>query len=537
MFHRRWREQAVAALDQPFDMVIVGGGITGCGIFFDAAQRGLKVLLVEQGDLASGTSSRSSKLLHGGLRYLKNLQLGVTRKSCRERDRQLALNPHLVTPIPWLYPTYRGHKTPGWKAELGLRIYDRLTDRPEKHRRLEPEEVDRMAPGLTVEDLDRALLYQDARVDDAQLTWSVAATGAAYGGWLLTYARAEEARRSNGQLRSVVVRDLSTDKTHEVETDLVVNAAGAWVDGIRHRFGLEGRTVRPSRGSHLIFDRERIPIEGAVTILSPDDQRPVFLIPHPEGVLLGTTDLFHHGDLADPRPTRDEVDYLLRVLKAGYPDNPPGVEDIRGAFAGVRPVLDNETDDPSAASREEAIWYEDGLLSVAGGKLTTWRSTAEDVVDKALRYVSRRVAPCATLHTPLLGMAPASLGHRLDRAFNLEPGVGAAMAKRLGARAWQACEAADSQELRPLHDGLDLSAAELRHHVRHGAITHLSDLLLRRVRLGMWRPDQARALAPTLGELLRSDTAWSVDRFDCELERFTDELEAWTLEGVEPGAP
>lgn len=559
MFHRHWRQAALAALDRPFDLVVLGGGVNGCGIFFDAAQRGLRVLLVEKNDLASGTSSRSSKLIHGGLRYLKNLQVGVTLTSVRERDRQLALNPHLVTPLPWLYPTYRGDSPPGWKAELGLRIYDAMTRLPEKHRRASAEEMVEMAPGVVTEGLDRGLVYQDARVDDARLTWSVAATGAAYGGHVLTRAVPEAFRRGpGGELRGLVLRDLEDGgsdhgKTYEVETTLMVNATGVWVDRLRHRFGLEGETVRPSRGSHILLAPDRVPIRAAVTVLHPDDRRPAFLIPHPEGVLVGTTDLYHHADLDDPRPTPEEVDYLLAACNAGFSGEPVTRKDVLGAFAGIRPIVDlgghqgrSAEGNPSAASREEAIWHERGLLSVAGGKLTTWRATAEEALDEALKHLPREVAKkaskCATAGTPLAGLAPADLGERLATAHSaLDPAVSRGMARRLGASAWAAVDQADAKDLRPLRDAgeadSDLCPAEIRVHLRQGAVIHLADLLLRRVRVGMWRPDLARGLAEPVADLAARELAWDVDRRDRELERFESELTAWTLDGVtESGA-
>lgn len=535
MFHPGWRAQALGSLDKAFDLVVIGGGITGCGVFFDAAQRGLRVLLVEQGDIASGTSSRSSKLLHGGLRYLRNLQFQVTRESCRERDLQIELNPHLVTPLSWLYPTYVGDRPSGKKVALGLWIYDRLTRNAEKFRRLSREEMESFAPGSRQEDLDQAFLYRDARVDDARLTTAVAATGFAYGGRVLTYARVEDGRRgADGNLRGVVLRDLLTGKTHEVDAPLIVNATGPWTDKVRHALGIDGVRVRPSRGSHLIFDRTKVPVEGAMTMASPDDGRPVFFIPHPEGVLVGTTDLFHSGDLLDPRPTEDEVGYMLRTLAVAFPQAPPRREDIRGAFAGVRPVLDSGTDDPSKASREEAVWFEQGLLSVAGGKLTTWRATAEEVVDKALKRlpaeVSRRASPCATAGTPLAGLAPVDLDERLAKSHDLEPSLAGPMARRLGSLAWTACHRAEAHDLRPVREDLDVSRAELRAHLSFGAVATLSDLLLRRVRLGMWRPDLARSLAPQLADL------WSAEMdtdFEAELERFESEVVAWSLDGVE----
>ncbi len=539
-FPPSWRQQALDSLGQPFDLAIVGGGITGCGIFLDAAQRGLRVLLVERGDVASGTSSRSSKLIHGGLRYLKQMQLSLTRQSCRERDLQVALNPHLVTLQRWIYPTYSEDATAPWKVTLGLKIYDQLTRRPDKHSRLSAEELEELAPGLSRDGLDRALSYFDARVDDARLTLAVAATGVAYGGSLLTRAEPEAAIRDpGGRIGGLELRDGVSGRVHQVQASLVINAAGVWVDRLRHRLGLTGNRLRPSRGSHLIFPRDKLPLEAAVTILSPDDRRPVFFIPHPEGVLAGTTDLFHDGELDDPRPTDDEVDYLLRATAAAFPADPPGRGDVLGCFAGLRPVIAHDLEDPSKASREEATWHEDGLLTVAGGKLTTWRATAEDAVDRAVALLGsdrvRRAPPCATAGTPLAGLAPRDLGRRLAAVTELEPQVARGMARRLGALAWTACELASRRELHPVVDGSDLCAAEVRAHLRFGAVLHLSDLFLRRVRSGMWRPTQVEDLLPPLRRLIRREMGWSRRRWDLEVERYAFAAQGWTLDGVRPG--
>lgn len=538
MFHPEWRRRALASLKDPFDLVILGGGINGCGILLDAAQRGLRALLVERDDLGAGTSSRSSKLIHGGLRYLAQMQLGVTRSSCRERDRLLRLSPHLVQPIRFLYPLYRRDRTPPWKMELGLRLYDRLTASPEKHQRLSPAGFAELAPGLPRDGLEAAFAYSDARTDDARLTLAVAATGFAYGGAVLTRAIPEEGiRDAGGRLCGLVLRDTESGETHRVEGSLVVNATGVWVDRIRHQLGLQGRRLRPSRGSHLVFSSAKLPLRDAVTILSPDDRRPVFFIPHPEGVLAGTTDVFHHGELDDPRPTREEVDYLLRAAAAAFPREVPTLDDVVGCFAGLRPVLDHRADDPSKASREEGLWHEDGLLSVAGGKLTTWRLTAEEAVDRAVALLPaerrRRAARCATRGTPLAGLAPRDLAARLAAVHGVETPVAEAMARRLGALSWTACELArDARGLRPLEGVEDLSTAELRAHLRYGAVVHLSDLLLRRVRLGMWDPSTLGALLPHLGAVVREETGWDAARWEAELERLERDVEGWTVDGI-----
>jgi glycerol-3-phosphate dehydrogenase len=538
VFHPAWRRLALSSLDQPFDLVVIGGGITGSGILLDAAQRGLRVLLVERDDIASGTSSRSSKLIHGGLRYLKQMQFSITLQACRERDRMLSLNPHLVRSLRFLYPAYHGDKTAGWKVDLGLSLYDRLTERPERHTQLDKDEVEQLAPGLTTNRLDRALSYSDAMADDARLTLAVAATGHAYGGHILTRCDVVGAKRSPRQPTiSLLLHDLEMDQALHASARVVVNATGVWTDVVRERLGLPGTHLRPSRGIHLILPRQRLDISVAVSFPSPDDGRPVFLIPHPEGILLGTTDIYHEGGLDDPRPTAAEVDYLLRAAATMFPADSLTRSDVGGAFAGLRPILDTHAEDPSEASREEDIWDEKGILSVAGGKLTTWRSTAEEAVDTAIGMLPeeavRHAAPCATKGTPLAGLAPVDLAHRLRQSFELDPRVATAMAWRLGSLAWSAVrDARRKSELRPLEDGTDLCAAEVRAHLRAGAVLRLEDLLLRRIRVGMWQPELALGLLRKLRPIVRSELGWEWSRWRREEEAFAEALEGWTLEGI-----
>lgn len=538
MFPPGWRTQALAHLDQTFDVAVIGGGITGCGIALDAAQRGLGVILIERGDIASGTSSRSSKLIHGGLRYLKQMQFRVTRLACRERDRMLSLNPHLVDPVRFVYPAYEGTGTPGWQVDLGLWMYDKLTRRPERHVQLSIAEVEELAPRLRVDGLDRALAYEDAKGDDARITLAVAETAAGYGAEVLTQCEVLDGiRKPNGRLHGVVIRDLESGTSRRISAHAVVNAAGVWTDHLRDRLGVEGHHVRPSRGIHLILPPHLLPTRVALTLPSPDDGRPVFLIPHTEGALLGTTDIYHDGSLDDPRPTPDEVDYLLRALTTAFPETGISRAAVRGAFAGLRPILDSHAEDPSEASREEGLWEENGLLTVAGGKLTTWRATAEEAVDIVLKMLpddrSIGAAPCATEGTPLARLAPRDLGLRLEAAFGLSRNVAGGMARRLGSLAWPACTSAQRRrELQPLIEGLDLTPAEVRAHLRWGAVLHLDDLLLRRARFGMWNPEAARLLVPRLRSLFAAELGWRYRRWQTEVERFETALQGWTVEGI-----
>lgn len=538
MFHPGWRDVARRAATRPLDLVVIGGGITGCGILLDAAQRGLRALLVEKGDIASGTSSRSSKLIHGGLRYLKQMQFRITRLACRERDRMVALDPHLVHPIRFLYPAYHGDRTPGWQVDLGLWMYDQLTGRPEKHAQLSADEVRQLAPGLQTEGLDRALAYTDAMADDARLTLAVAATAHAYGAAVLTRAEVDgPVHDAGGRVVGVSVHDLELDDRLEIRAHLVVNAGGVWTDAVRDRLGLAGARIRPSRGSHLVLPRRLLPLESAVSFPAADDGRPVFLIPHPEGILLGTTDLYHGGHLDDPRPSAAEVDYLLRAVRSAFPDAAVDRRDVRGAFAGLRPILDVHADDPSEASREEDIWEENGVLSVAGGKLTTWRAMAQQAVDAVLDRLpeerARTAGRCRTRGTPLAGLAPVDLASRLGAVHGLDRRVAGAMARRLGSLAWAAAAlATDPRELGPLLPESDLCAAEVRSHCRWGAAVRLEDLLLRRTRFGLWQPELASALLGPVAAIAAAELGWRHRRRDEELERCLESLEAWRLTGV-----
>ncbi|MCD4749111.1 MAG: FAD-dependent oxidoreductase, partial [Thermoanaerobaculales bacterium] len=438
-----------------------------------------------------------------------------------------------------LYPAYEGDHTPGWQVDLGLWMYDRLTGRPEKHRQMEPEEVDALAPGLQIQDLDRALTYTDAVADDARLTLAVAATAYSFGAGILTRVDVEAAQRDGrGQITGLLVRDLESDLVLPVKARVVVNATGVWTDAVRTRLGLEGERLRPSRGSHLVFPKENLPLNGAVTFPSPDDGRPVFAVPHPEGTLLGTTDLYHYGDLDDPRPSQSEVGYLLRAVQSAFPKAALDISDAVGAFAGLRPILDTHAENPSEASREEDIWEEQGMLSVAGGKLTTWRSTAEEAVDTIIDLLpeerARPTVPCSTAGTPLAGLAPADLGDRLDTVDGLSPAVAQGMARRLGGLAWHAPLLARSRrELQPFDTTSDLCPAEIRAHLRWGSILHLDDLLLRRVRGGLWNPAGARELLPALEPIVRREMSWRRRRWTKEEASFVEGLASWSIEGIQ----
>jgi glycerol-3-phosphate dehydrogenase len=387
-------------------------------------------------------------------------------------------------------------------------------------------------PELASRGLEFGLLYDDAAADDARLVLAVVQAGVLAGGTALSYARVEELLRDDaGTVVGAVVRDGEDGTAHRVRAAVVVNATGAWCDGVRGLAGGSGGRLRPSRGSHLLFPRERLPLAVAVTALSPDDGRPVFAVPHPEGTLVGTTDQFHDGPLDDPRPSGDEVAYLLRYCQSAFPGARLAHADICGAFAGVRPILDSGAETPQAASREEEIWEEHGMVSTAGGKLTTFRATAEEVVDVAVRLLPEdrreQVSPVSTAGVALpWRVAPGDAAAAVER-LGAPPAVAAGMVRRLGALAFAAAGGADAAALRPVAEGLDLCAAELSWHVRYGGVVRLEDVLLRRVRIGMWQPRRALELAPALRPLVRREAGWTVARWNRELEGLERAVANW----------
>jgi glycerol-3-phosphate dehydrogenase len=374
--------------------------------------------------------------------------------------------------------------------------------------------------------------------DDARLTLAVAATAHAYGARVLTRCELTGARRSHREpVMTVALHDLEQSRPLSARARVLVNATGVWTDAVRDRLGLSGSRLRPSRGIHLVLSLDQFPITAAVSFPSPDDGRPVFMIPHPEGILLGTTDIYHEDGLDDPRPTADEVDYLLRAAGAAFPARPVSRDHVLGAFAGLRPILDSHAEDPTEASREEDIWEEEGIVNVAGGKLTTWRATAEEAIDTVLGLLpedrTRRVAPCATKGTPLSGLAPVDLADRMIGAFEIEPRVAAGMTRRLGSLALPTVRGARRRsELRPIDRDLDLCPAEVRAHLRWSAVLRLEDLLLRRVRLGMWLPERTPSLLKRLRPIVCAELGWDWRHWRREEQAFLDALEGWRVAGI-----
>ncbi len=358
-FSASTREENLDRLtSETFDVLVVGGGITGVSVARDAAMRGLRTALVEKGDWAQGTSSRSSRMIHGGLRYLENYQFGLVFQCCSERRVMRKVAPRLVRPLPFLYPLYRGQRPAPWKLRAGLTLYDTLSlfRNVQRHRWLGPEEVARREPILGGRGLLGAARFYDAQVDDARLTMEVARAAHRAGAVVANYAEVVGLLCAGGRVHGAAVRDRVHGREVEVRARVVVNATGVWADEVRrHDLHYRGHTVRPTKGVHLLIPYDRLPTQHAVTFDSPRDGRHVFLFPWSKRhSIVGTTDTDYEGDLDRPAATWEDVEYLLEALAFVFPGAQVGPDDVISTYAGLRPLLYAEGR-PYALSREHQI--------------------------------------------------------------------------------------------------------------------------------------------------------------------------------------
>lgn len=567
MWPSGYRDELWSRIEGPWDILIIGGGITGAGILREATRLGLKALLVEQRDFAWGTSSRSSKLVHGGLRYLKEGRLGLTRIAVRERERLLEEGPGLIDPLGFLLATYRGDRPGRRMYRLGLFIYDLLALQW-SHRYYSATDFQLMAPHIAAEGLQGGFRYGDAQTDDARLVLRVIQEAVAAGGAALNYVRAEEllrgtdipsraehSERSQGRAPGAVeesgadpqikphplrlrsghastplrfaqsasfpidpiigarVRDLSPDgggRTAEVHARVVINATGAWADRLRSQMGAPPR-IRPLRGSHLLFSTERLPVAQALSFLHPLDRRPVFIFPWEGVTLVGTTDVDHNAPLDDePCISPQEVTYLMAAVEAQYPALGLTLDDVLSTFAGVRPVIGTGKADPSHESRDHVVWQEEGLLTVTGGKLTTFRRIALDALRAVRNLLPAMPEPDA--NPPVLDPVDVPL-----------PGLPEETRRRLlgryGADAAALIATAKPEELVPVR-GTSTLWAELRWAARSEAVLHLDDLLFRRTRLGLLLPQGAAEILPAVRAVCQAELGWDDARWTAEQEAY-----------------
>jgi glycerol-3-phosphate dehydrogenase len=540
----RDRDSAIQALTAgPLDVLVIGGGITGAGAALDAASRGLRVGLVESRDLAAGTSSRSSKLIHGGLRYLEQGDFKLVREALRERDLLVSrLAPHLVRPVPFLYPLYRKVVERPYVG-AGLVLYDAMegVKRPvPHHRHLTTRGALRRVPALRPDRLAGAMMYYDAQVDDARYTVTVARTAARHGAHVVTRASAVTLLRDGARVTGAVVRDEETGRVFDVQASRVIVCAGVWSDLVHEASGVRaGYQVRMSKGVHLVMPRSAIEADTGMIVRT--SKSVLFFIPWGSRWIVGTTDTDWSGDRAEPAATVEDVNYILREANRVLA-RPLTRADVLAVYAGLRPLVAEPPADSRAAdktggaekpttklSREHVVDTPlPGLASIAGGKFTTYRLMARDVVDAAVADLPGPVPPSVTGQLPLLGAdglpaVRASAG-RLASDYDVPPDVAEHLIARYGSLASEVLDLvrADKTLGRPLLDGYPYLRAEIAYAVTHEGALHPEDVLARRVRLLIESADAGLSAAPDVVAIMAGLLGWNRRRRAAELRRYQD---------------
>jgi glycerol-3-phosphate dehydrogenase len=532
------RAQLLAQLNdvQPWDIIVIGGGITGAGILLEASRRGLRTLLVEQRDFAWGTSSRSSKLVHGGLRYLKEGKLGLTRDSVRERQSLMHEAAGLVDPQSFAFADYKGRKPGRWMFQLGLAIYDRLAGQRARHY-FPASDFLMLTPNIGRTDLQGGLCYVDAKTDDARLVLRVLQEARNLGGVAINYLAAEQLLRvgdqADGAVNGVQLKDATAGgQTYAVHAKVVINATGAWADKLRQQQGTAAK-LRPLRGSHLVLPAWRLPIAQAVSLMHPEDGRPVFAYPWEGVTLVGTTDIDHSGDLqTEATITAAEVRYLLAALHFQFPQLQLTQDDVIATYAGVRPVIDTGKADPSKEGRDHAVWMEQGLLTVTGGKLTTFRLIALDAL-RHLAHVWPALADAPVADATLLEPSTALPAHKVLHTQQRQRLQG-----HYGAQAADVVAAAQGDAELQTIPGTHTLWLELRWAARHESVVHLQDLLLRRTRLGLLLRGGGVEHLPRIRAMCQSELGWDDARWKSEQAAYLVLWHAhYSPTPTEPAAP
>ncbi|NPD27425.1 glycerol-3-phosphate dehydrogenase [Corallococcus sp. AB004] len=531
---------------ESFDLLVIGGGVTGAGAARDAALRGLKVALVEREDFASGTSSRSSRLIHGGLRYLEHGHLGLVFESSIERRRLLHLAPHLVRPLAFIWPVYEGARVPRWKLNAGLMLYDALSlfRNVKAYQRLSLKQLVEAEPGIRSEGLKGGARYYDAATDDARLTLANALGASEAGAVVLNHASVKRLVLEDGKVKGAVVVDHLTGLEHTVHARAVVNATGPWSDEIRRLDSSQqertGPAVRGSKGVHIAVPRSRLNIGDALTLLSPVDGRVMFILPADAFTLIGTTETATRAHPAEVRASEADVAYLLSSANAFFPEANLTREDMVSAWAGIRPLAASGyhgNSDAGSASREHSIDVSpSGVLAISGGKLTTFRVMARDVVNAVERHLSRPHKKPVTHEQPLPGGDILKLDAEFAAAKQEvgDAATGEHLVRAYGSR-WHAVWALTRESpalAEPLVEGLPYRRAEAAWGVSHEMVQTLADLLIRRLKVAFETRDQGRAAAVRAAEVMAPLLGWDAAETERQLAAYA--VDAQRIFGVDP---
>src|SRR6476661_3059871 len=526
---------------ETFDVIVIGGGVVGAGAALDAVTRGLSVALVEARDIASGTSSRSSKLFHGGLRYLEMFEFGLVREALRERELMLTkICPHLAKPVSFLYPLSK-HVIERPYVGAGLIMYDSMGGARSVpgHKHLSKAAALRLVPGLRRDALVGGIKYYDGQVDDARHTLTVARTAAAYGAVVRTSTQVIGFLKESDRVAGVRVRDVETGAETDVRARVVINSTGVWTDELQRLSGGRGRfRVRASKGIHLVVARDKIPSESGIILKT--EKSVLFVIPWKAHWIIGTTDTDWYLDLAHPAATKADIDYLLehvnKVLAV-----PITHDDIEGVYAGLRPLLAGESEQSSKLSREHAVArVAPGLIAIAGGKYTTYRVMGADAVEEAAQDLPGRINPSCTENVPLVGaegyQALVNQADRLASEHGVHPYRIRHLLDRYGSQIHQVlAPAADNAELlQPLPGAADYLQAEALYAVSHEGALHVEDVLARRTRISIEYAHRGTESSRRVAEIMAPVLGWSDAQVEQEVQAYQARVDAERRSQSEP---
>jgi glycerol-3-phosphate dehydrogenase len=484
---------------EQFDLLIIGGGITGCGVARDAAMRGLKVALVERDDFASGTSGRSSRLIHGGIRYLEHAQLHLVHESIRERQTLLRIAPHLVKPLPFTWPIYRGARVGKIRLSAGLLAYHLMAGgRSRRHAVLTAAETLDREPSLGSAHLTGGAVYYDACTDDARLTVANAIAAQQNGATVVSHTRVTEILQEHGKAIGAVAKSQHSDEAYRMRARVIVNSTGVW----DNEFSADkrARRHRGSKGAHIAVPRERIGNRDALTLISPVDGRVMFCLPAGSQAIVGTTDTWTDESPETVHASTGDVDYLLRSANAYFPRARLTREDVVSAWAAIRPLASAAAANPSAVSREHSIVTDDsGVINVTGGKLTTYRSMAAEIVDRVQQALGKERERAPTDSVELPGADRASEISRLQRE--------------------------DTKLSEPLIAGLPYTGAHLVYGISREMARTLSDLLIRRTHLAFETPDHGLNVAARAADIAAPVLGWDDQTKSARVREFKQDVE------------
>ena len=517
------------ANEELFDILVVGGGITGAGIARDAAMRGFKVALVDKGDFASGTSSKSSKLVHGGVRYLELFEFGLVFEASRERRTLWEIAPDLVRPLPFLFPVYRDARWPAWMVDMGLWMYDGLSlfRNFKRHRMYSNAQIRQMMRGIDTSNIAGGAHYYDAQVDDARLTLESIRAAHGHGAVIANYTQVDGLLKDDGHVIGVQVHDVQSGRQLTIHAHIVVNATGPWTDTLVQLDEPNSpRRVRPTKGVHILVSRDKVGGESAVAFPAKSDGRLMFVIPWGKFSIIGTTDTDYQDDYDRVYATAADVDYVLAAVNHAFPQSTIQKSDVISTYAGLRPLVMQQGKSTTKTSREHEIWTtESGLVNIAGGKLTTYRAMAQELVDLAAQQLREQfkvapASPCVTARTGLIE------GNGIFSPDGLSDEVITHLRHTHGPQYGRVLQVANREaRLRqPIVAGLPYIWAEVPYAIENEMALTVHDILSRRTHILNEAIDNGLGAAPEVAARLGEFLDWDKTKIEKELRAFQDEV-------------